>query len=205
MLLHSVIVQKYYRRTVDHRQKSLEWIYKPRLIELFVMVSSELIFRLKQLSSSGKFYIIQMLIMELAQQETDLINPGQAYPISSPYDSIEAADTMSNILQTATTQKIDRLPMIHPGEILRLEFLDPLEITPYRLSKDIGVAQTRISEILAEKRSITADTALRLAKYFGNSPQFWLNLQTQYDLRQAQAESEEIYRHIPVAQLAHLA
>ncbi|NJP10316.1 MAG: HigA family addiction module antidote protein [Leptolyngbyaceae cyanobacterium RU_5_1] len=86
----------------------------------------------------------------------------------------------------------DRLPNIHPGEILRLEFLEPLEITPYRLSKDIGVAQTRISEILSEKRSITADTALRLAKYFGNSAQFWMNLQTQYDLRQAQEESREI-------------
>jgi addiction module HigA family antidote len=93
---------------------------------------------------------------------------------------------------------------IHPGEILRLEFLEPLEITPYRLSKDIDVSQTRISEILAEKRSITADTALRLSKYFGNSAQFWLNLQTQYDLRQAQEENKEIYSHIPAAQLAHL-
>ena len=99
----------------------------------------------------------------------------------------------------------NRLPNIHPGEILRLEFLEPLDITPYRLSKDINVAQTRISEILAEKRSITADTALRLSKYFGNSAQFWLNLQTQYDLRQAQEANKEIYSHIPVAQLAHLA
>ena len=90
---------------------------------------------------------------------------------------------------------------IHPGEILRLEFLEPLKITPYRLSKDINVAQTRISEILAEKRSITADTALRLSKYFGNSAQFWLNLQTQYDLRLAQEENKEIYSHIPSAQL----
>lgn len=98
----------------------------------------------------------------------------------------------------------DRLPSIHPGEILRLEFLEPLDITPYRLSKDLGVAQTRISEILSEKRSITADTALRLSKYFGNSAQFWMNLQTQYDLRQAQKENREIYDHIPVAQLAHL-
>jgi antitoxin HigA-1 len=96
-----------------------------------------------------------------------------------------------------------RLPNIHPGEILRLEFLDPLDITPYRLSKDIGVAQTRIGEILAEKRSITADTALRLSKYFGNSAQFWLNLQTQYDLRQAQEENREIYSRIPAAQFAH--
>lgn len=71
---------------------------------------------------------------------------------------------------------------IHPGEILRLEFLEPLAITPYRLSKDINVDQTRISEISSEKRSITADTALRLSRYFGNSAQFWLNLQTQYDL-----------------------
>ena len=97
-----------------------------------------------------------------------------------------------------------RLPNIHPGEILRLEFLEPLDITPYRLSKDIGVAQTRISEILSEKRSVTADTALRLSKYFGNSAQFWMNLQTQYDLRQAQEENKGIYDHIPVAQLAHL-
>ena len=88
---------------------------------------------------------------------------------------------------------------IHPGEILRLEFLEPLAITPYRLSKDIDVAQTRISEILSEKRSITADTALRLSRYFGNSAQFWLNLQTQYDLRQAQEKSKEIYSHISVA------
>ena len=94
-----------------------------------------------------------------------------------------------------------RLSNIHPGEILRLEFLEPLEITPYRLSKDIGVAQTRIGEILAEKRSITADTALRLSKYFGNSAQFWMNLQSQYDLRQAKEENSEIYEHIPIAQL----
>jgi antitoxin HigA-1 len=97
----------------------------------------------------------------------------------------------------------DHLPNIHPGEILRLEFLEPLDITPYRLSKDINVAQTRISEILAEKRSITADTALRLSRYFGNSAQFWLNLQTQYDLRQAEAENSQVYSQISLAQLAH--
>ncbi|MGB7248304.1 MAG: HigA family addiction module antitoxin [Phormidesmis sp.] len=91
----------------------------------------------------------------------------------------------------------DLLPNIHPGEILRAEFIEPLNITPYRLSKDIGVAQTRISEILAEKRSITADTALRLSRYFGNSAQFWMNLQTQYDLRQAQQENRDLYSQIP--------
>lgn len=70
----------------------------------------------------------------------------------------------------------NRLPNIHPGKILQIEFLEALNITPYRLSKDIGVAQTRISEILSGKRGITADTALRLSCYFGKSAQFWLNL-----------------------------
>jgi antitoxin HigA-1 len=91
----------------------------------------------------------------------------------------------------------NRLPNIHPGEILQLEFLEPLNITPYRLSKDIGVSQTRVSEILSRKRSITADTALRLSRYFGNSAQFWLNLQTQYDLRQALEENGKVYNQIP--------
>jgi|ERR1044072_3158844 addiction module HigA family antidote len=75
-----------------------------------------------------------------------------------------------------------RLKNIHPGEILREEFLVPLEISAYRLSKDIGIPQTRVSQILKEKRRITADTALRLSKYFGNSVQFWLNLQNHYDI-----------------------
>lgn len=92
----------------------------------------------------------------------------------------------------------DHLPNIHPGEILKLDFLEPLNITPYRLSRDLSVAQTRIGEILTGKRSITADTALRLSRYFGNSPQFWLNLQADYDLRQAQAKNAEVYKHIPI-------
>ncbi|MFM7474223.1 MAG: HigA family addiction module antitoxin [Microcystis aeruginosa] len=97
------------------------------------------------------------------------------------------------------------LPNIHPGEILKLDFLEPLNITPYRLSKDLRVAQTRIGEILAGKRSITADTALRLSRYFGNSPQFWLNLQTDYDLRQAQAKNAEVYNHIPITPFTDVA
>lgn len=99
----------------------------------------------------------------------------------------------------------NRLPNIHPGDILKLDFLEPLGITSYRLSKDLGVAQTRISEILAGKRSITADTALRLSRYFGNSAQFWLNLQADYDLRQAQEDNAEVYSHIPVTPFAHIA
>ena len=93
----------------------------------------------------------------------------------------------------------NRLPNIHPGEILQLEFLEPFNITSCKLSKDIGVSQTRISEILSGKRSITADTALRLSRYFGNSAQFWLILQTQYDLRQAIEENEAIYNQISLA------
>lgn len=92
----------------------------------------------------------------------------------------------------------NRLPNAHPGEILQLEFLEAFNITPYKLSKDISVSQTRISKIISGKRSITADTALRLSRYFGNSAQFWLNLQTQYDLRQAVEENEAIYNQIPV-------
>ena len=71
---------------------------------------------------------------------------------------------------------------IHPGEILNEEFLKPFKITQYRLAKDINVPARRINEIVHGTRAISADTAIRLSKYFGNSPQFWLNLQLQYDL-----------------------
>jgi len=76
----------------------------------------------------------------------------------------------------------ERLPNIHPGEILREEFLKPMNISAYRLSKETHLAQTRISQIMKGKRSITADTALRFAKFFGNSPEFWMGLQDDYDL-----------------------
>ena len=75
-----------------------------------------------------------------------------------------------------------RLAPIHPGEILLEEFLDPLGVTQYRLAKDISVPPRRINEIVHGKRAITADTALRLARYFGTSERFWLNLQTRFDL-----------------------
>jgi antitoxin HigA-1 len=75
-----------------------------------------------------------------------------------------------------------RLPPVHPGEVLLEEFLKPMEITQYRLAKDITVPPRRINEIVLQKRGITADTALRLGRYFGTSEQFWLNLQTEYDL-----------------------
>jgi antitoxin HigA-1 len=88
------------------------------------------------------------------------------------------------------------LVLIHPGEILALDFLEPMGLTAYKLSQSIGVQQTRISEIIAGKRGITADTALRLARYFGNSAQFWMNLQVQYDLRLAQAKYADVYDQI---------
>ncbi len=75
-----------------------------------------------------------------------------------------------------------KLSPIHPGEILMDEFIKPLGITQYRLAKDINVPPRRINEIVHGKRSISADTALRLARYFGTSEQFWLNLQSRYDL-----------------------
>lgn len=77
-----------------------------------------------------------------------------------------------------------KLKNIHPGEILQEEFLIPLEISAYRLSKDIGIPQTRISEIIKGNRRITADTALRLSKYFGNSAKFWLGLQDDFDIEE---------------------
>jgi len=75
-----------------------------------------------------------------------------------------------------------KLPPIHPGEILMEEFLKPMGISQYRLAKDISVPPRRINEIVHGKRAITADTALRLGRFFGMSPHFWLNLQTRYDL-----------------------
>jgi addiction module HigA family antidote len=78
--------------------------------------------------------------------------------------------------------KKKKLPPIHPGEILIEEFLEPMGISQYRLAKDISVPPRRINEIVHGKRSVTADTALRLGRFFGMSAQFWLNLQTRYDL-----------------------
>ncbi len=81
-----------------------------------------------------------------------------------------------------------KLWAIHPGEMLREEFIKPMKLTPNRLAKAIGVPAPRINDIVLEKRSISADTAIRLARFFGNSPEFWMNLQASYDLRKAKAE-----------------
>ena len=88
------------------------------------------------------------------------------------------------------------LPNIHPGEILLEEFLIPLGISAYRLSKNINIPQTRTSEIIKGNRRITADTALRLSRFFGNSPKFWIGLQNDHDLEEEQNNKKEELRNI---------
>ncbi|MFM7628978.1 MAG: HigA family addiction module antitoxin [Algoriphagus sp.] len=89
------------------------------------------------------------------------------------------------------------LKNIHPGEVLLEEFLVPYQISAYRLSKDIGIPQTRVSEILKGRRRITADTALRLSVYFQNSPKFWIGLQTDFDLEEEKRSIGDDLRLIP--------
>lgn len=86
---------------------------------------------------------------------------------------------------------MEKLKNIHPGEILFYEFLKPLEITAYRLSKDLHIPQTRISEIVKGNRRITADTALRLSRYFGNSAKFWLGLQDDFDIEEEKLSKQD--------------
>lgn len=93
-------------------------------------------------------------------------------------------------------ETMERLENVHPGEILSEEFLIPMNITAYRLSKDTEIPQTRISQILKGKRSITADTALRLSLYFGTSPKFWLGLQDDYDIEEESKNKQELFKRI---------
>src|SRR4051812_31385739 len=89
-----------------------------------------------------------------------------------------------------------RIRNIHPGEILREEFLDPMDITPYKLAKAIDIPQTRVAAILKGRRRITADTAVRLSMFFGNSAKFWLGLQDDYDVEEARATKEKKFQTI---------
>lgn len=90
-----------------------------------------------------------------------------------------------------------RLRNIHPGEILQAEFLIPLGISAYRLSKDTGIPQPRISAIIKGNRRITADTALRFSKYFGNSAKFWLGLQNDFDIEEGKIMIRSVLDSIP--------
>ena len=95
-----------------------------------------------------------------------------------------------------------KLKNIHPGEILSEEFLVPFNITAYKLAKDIEIPQTRISEILKGNRRITADTALRLSKYFGNSAKFWLGLQDDFDIEEQISTKGSLLKSIKALKVA---
>jgi antitoxin HigA-1 len=93
----------------------------------------------------------------------------------------------------------ERLPPVHPGEVLLEDFMKPLGLSQYRLAKDIGVTPIRISQIVNGKRAVTADTAMRLAQYFGTSAAVWLRLQARYDLEVAELQyGEQIKREVRV-------
>jgi len=91
---------------------------------------------------------------------------------------------------------MEKLPNVHPGEVLLEEFLKPMAISADRLSKDLHIPQTRVSEILKKNRRVTADTALRLSKYFGTTPKFWLGLQDDYDIEEAIGTKTEEFETI---------
>ncbi len=93
---------------------------------------------------------------------------------------------------------MDRLANIHPGEVLLEEFLRPLEITAYRLSKDTEIPQTRISQIIKGKRRITADTALRFSSYFGTTAKFWLGLQDDFDIEEEGRDKQDLLSKIRI-------
>jgi addiction module HigA family antidote len=99
---------------------------------------------------------------------------------------INNAQNLSN-LKIPPSNNMEKLRNIHPGEILREEFLIPMQISAYKLAKDINIPQTRISEIIKGRRRISADTALRLSKYFGTTAKFWLGLQNDFDLEEEQS------------------
>jgi addiction module HigA family antidote len=99
-----------------------------------------------------------------------------------------------------------KLPPVHPGEVLLEDFMKPLGISQYRVANDIGVAPLRINQIVRGKRAITADTALRLARYFGTTPGIWLRLQARYDLEVAQNQfGKKINRQVKVLEATHYA
>jgi addiction module HigA family antidote len=120
--------------------------------------------------------------------------------LSIPRETLEAGGVdLSGVIDPAA----QALAPISPGTLLREEWLEPLAITPYRLAKDIGVPSNRVTAILAGERAITADTALRLARYFGTDAQSWMNLQARYDLAvERRAHGEEISRVVRPREVA---
>jgi antitoxin HigA-1 len=100
------------------------------------------------------------------------------------------------------TALMNKIPNIHPGEVLLEDFLKPMNISAYRLAKETRIDNTRISEIIKGKRGISVDTALRFSKFFGNSPEFWINIQYHYDLEEKKeklfGELEKIHTYVYV-------
>ncbi len=96
-----------------------------------------------------------------------------------------------------------QLAPLHPGEVLREEFMEPLGITAYALAKACQIERPRLERIVREQQGITADTALRLSKYFGTTPEFWMNLQSRYELEEAREEIGEDLEEIETPQRAH--
>ena len=107
---------------------------------------------------------------------------------------------MSRLPTIIKENDMEMIPNVTPGEILNEEFLKPMQITAYRLAQDTGMPATRISQILKGRRRITADTALRLSAYFGNSAEFWTGIRDEYEVRAEQERLEEELRKIPRAQ-----
>lgn len=109
-------------------------------------------------------------------------------------------DNLSNHLEYLTMGYkrclMKRIKNIHPGEVLQEEFLAPLQITAYRLAKDIGIPQTRVAAIIKCERRVTADTALRLGIYFGMTPKFWLGLQDDFDVEEEKIAKEKEFQRI---------
>ncbi len=98
------------------------------------------------------------------------------------------------MLKSLTTTKT--LNNVHPGEVLREEFLLPMNISAYSLAKEIKIPQSRISAIIKCKRAVTADTAIRLSRFFGTTPDFWLNLQSMYDIEEEERKKSEVFDSI---------
>lgn len=96
------------------------------------------------------------------------------------------------------TKTKSKLPNIHPGEVLREEFLKPMGVSQYRLAVATALPHSRITDIIKERRGITADTALRFARCFGTTPEFWLGLQHLYDMEEAKRANEKTYQTIPL-------
>ena len=179
----------------------------------------------EQLSSYSRFTLltihstIECVIRSFASPETEIIWRGRRstkLPIeiqrvarrklrmlNNASELFELRSPPNNRLEKLKGGCMEQIANIHPGEVLKEEFLVPLGISAYRLAKDTGLPQTRISEIIHGRRRVSADTALRLAKYFGTTPKFWLGLQDDYDLEEQTKQSKAQLDRIPTVSSMH--